>query len=121
MQPAAALHKVHKSALCIIPPLHLAAGVQRARCFRDKSFVRWPPHINLLYPFAEDDAAGAAFAQAADTAAAALAGIHPFKVCLRMCARMLAVLGVFSQHAHAALACCRRCPCSATCSCSCRP
>lgn len=46
--------KVFKSALCILLPYHLMQPVQKIRCFKDKSYVRWPPHINLLYPFWED-------------------------------------------------------------------
>eukprot|EP00210_Caulerpa_lentillifera_P001878 g1807.t1 len=41
----------HKSAVCFIPPRKAWDSIQEIRCFNDKSFVRWPPHINLLYPF----------------------------------------------------------------------
>jgi hypothetical protein len=44
---------------------------------------RWPPHINLLYPFIEDR--GDAFQSAAATITETLAHIAPFKVCLRQC------------------------------------
>lgn len=77
--------KVHKAAIAIIPPLHLTHAIQRIRCFKDKSYVRWPPHINLLYPFLEDSSD--TFATAAVKAAEAVAGIKPFKV---MCAAMQA-------------------------------
>jgi hypothetical protein len=43
---------------------------------------RWPPHINLLYPFVKDE--GTAFEAAAARAAEALRGIEPFEV--RACA-----------------------------------
>lgn len=46
--------KDHKSALCLIPPRHLWSQVQEVRCFRDKGFCRWPPHVNLVYPFIPD-------------------------------------------------------------------
>jgi hypothetical protein len=73
-----ALTKSHKSTVCIIPPLAVQQAVQKIRCFKDKSFVRWPPHINLLYPFLEDQ--GSAFTDAAAAAATAVAYISPFKV-----------------------------------------
>jgi hypothetical protein len=90
MQQAVA--KSHKSALCIIPPLAAQAAVQRVRCFHDKSFVRWPPHINLVYPFrsssssSDEDGASSASGQsvledAAHAATCALAHVQPFKVC----------------------------------------
>ncbi len=44
----------------------------------DKGFTRWPPHINLLYPFLEDRGRG--FAEAAEVAAAAVADVEPFQV-----------------------------------------
>ena len=69
--------KVHKSALCLIPPASLWRPLQLLRCFNDKSFVRWPPHINLLYPFVEDQ--GDSFAQAAQAVAGALADVEPFQ------------------------------------------
>lgn len=68
--------KSHKSTVCIIPPLAVQQAVQRIRCFRDKSFVRWPPHINLLYPFLEVPS----FDEAATAATHALAQLPPFKV-----------------------------------------
>lgn len=71
--------KSHKSTVCIIPPLAVQQAVQRIRCFQDKSFVRWPPHINLLYPFIEDTGP-AALQEAGDTMVAALAQVPPFQV-----------------------------------------
>ena len=50
-QPAA-WAKVHRSALCIIPPTCSWAPIQRIRRLHDKGFSRWPPHINVLYPYA---------------------------------------------------------------------
>ena len=70
--------KSHKSTVCIIPTVAAQQVVQEVRCFKDKSFVRWPPHINLLYPFLEDKEA--AFEDAASTAADALAHLPPFTV-----------------------------------------
>jgi hypothetical protein len=76
MQQAA--QKVHKSAVCLIPPYHLIAPIQRIRCFQDKSFVRWPPHINLLYPFWEDT--GSSLETAAGRIAQVVKEVAPFKV-----------------------------------------
>src|SRR4051812_45734334 len=43
--------KLSISALVIMPPESLWQPIQRIRRAHDKSFQRWPPHINLLYPF----------------------------------------------------------------------
>jgi 2'-5' RNA ligase/endonuclease/exonuclease/phosphatase family metal-dependent hydrolase len=39
------------TALCLIPPEHLWEPVDRLRSLHDKAYNRWPPHINLVYPF----------------------------------------------------------------------
>ncbi|KAI8624294.1 DUF455 domain-containing protein [Xylariaceae sp. FL1651] len=41
----------HDTALCIVPPKHLWPAVDRLRSLYDKAFQKWPPHINLVYPF----------------------------------------------------------------------
>ncbi|EMD94773.1 hypothetical protein COCC4DRAFT_203586 [Bipolaris maydis ATCC 48331] len=41
----------HKSALVLLPPSHITAPIEAVRRVYDKQFLRWPPHINLLYPF----------------------------------------------------------------------
>eukprot|EP00198_Chlamydomonas_reinhardtii_P000915 XP_001690250.1 predicted protein [Chlamydomonas reinhardtii] len=46
--------KVHTSSVAVVPPATVWRSIQSLRCFADKSFVRWPPHINLLYPFHPD-------------------------------------------------------------------
>jgi len=73
-----AAKKVYKSALCIVPPRQCWPAIQRLRCFQDKSFLRWMPHINLLYPFWEDS--GDNFQEAAERIHAALAHVQPFKI-----------------------------------------
>jgi 2'-5' RNA ligase len=41
--------------VAIIPPLELWERIQRFRILHEhKSVKRWPPHINLLYPFVQD-------------------------------------------------------------------
>ncbi|GAB4824103.1 hypothetical protein N2152v2_011149 [Parachlorella kessleri] len=56
----------------------VAASAEPSKCFKDKSFVRWPPHINLLYPFWEDTADN--FAQAAKQCSEALQAFGKFQV-----------------------------------------
>lgn len=73
--------KVHRSALCIIPPEHCWPAIQAIRADRDKSYYRWMPHINVLYPF-RPDTPPAAFADAARRAAEALATVPPFTLSL---------------------------------------
>ena len=48
----------------------------------DKGFCRWPPHINLLYPFVSDNS-GPQFEAAAAAASTALAPFAAFDVTLR--------------------------------------
>jgi poly(A) polymerase len=43
----------HKAALAIVLPKHASKVVQNIRKKYDRTFNRWPPHINLLYPFFE--------------------------------------------------------------------
>ena len=51
--------KTVKSALAIIPSPEIWDGFQKIRSVHDKAYKRWPPHINLLYPFLfEEDIAG---------------------------------------------------------------
>ena len=74
---------VHGSAVCLLPPRQAWPQFQELRCFHDRAFVRWPPHINLLYPWLEDstDSDGReVFAEAALRCAEAVAGVAPFEV-----------------------------------------
>lgn len=41
----------HDTALCIIPPQTLWPAINRLRSLNDKAYAKWPPHINLVYPF----------------------------------------------------------------------
>ncbi|ORY64963.1 uncharacterized protein BCR38DRAFT_367805 [Pseudomassariella vexata] len=41
----------HDTALCIFPPRHLWGSIDRLRMLYDKAFEKWPPHVNLIYPF----------------------------------------------------------------------
>ncbi|KAL4895100.1 hypothetical protein BDV59DRAFT_200352 [Aspergillus ambiguus] len=41
----------YETALCVLPPSHLVSDVERLRAMYDKGHGRWPPHVNLIYPF----------------------------------------------------------------------
>ncbi|KAK0643525.1 2'-5' RNA ligase superfamily-domain-containing protein [Cercophora newfieldiana] len=45
----------HDTALCIIPPKHLWPPIDRLRSLYDKAYEKWPPHVNLIYPFVRPD------------------------------------------------------------------
>ncbi|EGO59451.1 hypothetical protein NEUTE1DRAFT_79561 [Neurospora tetrasperma FGSC 2508] len=45
----------HNTALAIIPPPHLWAPINALRSLYDKAYTKWPPHINLVYPFVEPE------------------------------------------------------------------
>ena len=44
----------HTSAVVLVPPRDLWAPIQAIRATNDKSYLRWMPHVNLLYPFLRD-------------------------------------------------------------------
>ena len=83
----------HTSAVVICPPSSQWGPIQEIRSVNDKSYVRWMPHVNLLYPFLLDDdddgdeAPRRNFNAAAAVAREALAGIEPFTVTLRTFSR----------------------------------
>lgn len=56
--------KSFKTAVCVVPPTPLWPQIQSIRATHDKSYIRWMPHINILYPFHEDT--DAVFAHAAE-------------------------------------------------------
>jgi endonuclease/exonuclease/phosphatase family metal-dependent hydrolase len=41
----------YDTALCIIPPISQCSHINQLRELYDKAHGRWPPHINLVYPF----------------------------------------------------------------------
>ncbi|KAK2730709.1 DUF455 domain-containing protein [Colletotrichum kahawae] len=41
----------HVTALCIIPPEEHWTAINRLRFDNDKAYAKWPPHVNLIYPF----------------------------------------------------------------------
>jgi len=44
-------HLTRKAALALLPPASITAPIEAVRRVHDNHFARWPPHINLLYPF----------------------------------------------------------------------
>ncbi|KAK2747752.1 hypothetical protein FQN57_001782 [Myotisia sp. PD_48] len=54
-QPATIPLLSYQTALCIIPPPHLWQDVNRLRSLYDQAYGKWPPHINLVYPFVPTD------------------------------------------------------------------
>ncbi|PWW80132.1 hypothetical protein C7212DRAFT_273731 [Tuber magnatum] len=42
----------YRTALAVIPPAFYHPQINALRSLYDKSYLRWPPHINVLYPFA---------------------------------------------------------------------
>ena len=45
----------YDTALCIIPPRAAWSSVDRLRALYDKAYEKWPPHVNLIYPFVHPD------------------------------------------------------------------
>ncbi|KAF6811580.1 DUF455 domain-containing protein (endonuclease/exonuclease/phosphatase) [Colletotrichum plurivorum] len=41
----------YDTALCLIPPREQWPLIERLRLDNDKAYSKWPPHINLIYPF----------------------------------------------------------------------
>ena len=50
----------HATALCIIPPEDYWASIDRLRSLYDKAYRKWPPHVNLAYPFVQPESLDAA-------------------------------------------------------------
>ncbi|KAH8172648.1 2'-5' RNA ligase superfamily protein [Sarocladium implicatum] len=50
----------YDTALCLLPPRDTWAAIDRLRALNDKAYGRWPPHVNLIYPFVHRDALPAA-------------------------------------------------------------
>lgn len=49
--PLTASQDTYDTALCVIPPKHLWPVVDNLRRVYDPAYKKWPPHINLVYPF----------------------------------------------------------------------
>ena len=46
-------NKTHTTAVVLIPPASVQPPIQSIRSIHDRNFLRWMPHITLLYPFTE--------------------------------------------------------------------
>jgi len=68
--------KVYTTAVVLSPPKETWEPIQAIRERHDKSFNRWMPHINLLFPFVTEGD----FEDSAQLAAEALKQIEPFEV-----------------------------------------
>jgi len=44
-------HLTYKTALALLPPASITTPIESVRHVHDKNYSRWPPHINLIYPF----------------------------------------------------------------------
>lgn len=71
--------KTHTTAVVLIPPESAQPPIQAIRRIHDRNFVRWMPHITLLYPFA----ARTDFANVTDALAKAAEQTTPFSIQLR--------------------------------------
>ena len=87
--------KVHTSTVALVPPDAAWPPLQAARAqLQDKGLYRWPPHINLLYPFVPSEG----FADAIGALAPAVGALRPFEV-------ELDGLGVFGGRSRGVLYC----------------
>ncbi|KAI0428286.1 hypothetical protein F5Y09DRAFT_291584 [Xylaria sp. FL1042] len=68
------------TALCVIPPKRFWPLFNGLRSLYDKAYEKWPPHINLLYPYVEvENLLGTA---EMITSVASQMGLQPVKICL---------------------------------------
>lgn len=73
----AASAKQHTTTVALVPPEAAWPPIQAARlALRDQGLYRWPPHINLIYPFLPPTDFGAAVSELAP----AVAGVPPFEI-----------------------------------------
>lgn len=70
--------QTHQTAVAVVPPHELWGPVQAIREQYDRQFRRWPPHINLLYPFYSAER----FDEATPHLISACAQFTPFEITL---------------------------------------
>ncbi len=80
--------KSHRLTLVAVPPRALWGPIQAVRRRHDRQIRRWPPHVNLLYPFHDEVGLAPCLARLR----AALAAVSPFVA-------RLGAVGVF-RHRH---------------------
>lgn len=89
IQPTILATGCHDTALCIIPPRSLWSRIDELRSRYDKAYGKWPPHINLIYPFVQVDA----LPRALDAIQSVVQTQRPFRL-------QLSAAGVFSHRNH---------------------
>ena len=74
------MNKVHHTTVALIPPPgEVFDTLMKTRLsLDDKGYYRWPPHVNLLYPYIENK--GHQFQESAEALALALSNTQPFDV-----------------------------------------
>lgn len=77
-QSIANIAPVYRTAVVIIPEKKLLAAIQNIRRQHDRSFIRWMPHINLLYGFIPEEH----FPEAAEKIARIAAQFAAFEITL---------------------------------------
>lgn len=70
------MRKVHTTAVAIVPPFEVWPTIQKIREQHDSAYNRWPPHINLLYPFFEAEFIN----DVVDTISESVGGVQPFSL-----------------------------------------
>lgn len=45
------MEKAYKCTIALVPPVQAWDSIQAIRQVHDEQYFRWPPHVNLLYPF----------------------------------------------------------------------
>ena len=77
-------HKVHTLTVCIVPPPEYYEVWQRISNMRetlqDPGYFRWPPHVNLLYPFLKCDQSKETLVQVVEQIHSATKVCPPFHV-----------------------------------------
>lgn len=71
-------HLSHKSALVLLPTSGITLPIQAIRRHHDRNYQRWPPHINLIYPFLSKPSTQ--IDEITARTRKALAGLAPFDV-----------------------------------------
>ncbi|KAH8160407.1 hypothetical protein CIB48_g7840 [Xylaria polymorpha] len=72
----------YDTALCIIPPKRFWPTFDRLRSLYDKASEKWPPHINLVYPFVRVEDLPKASALLASKMSDATSPLDDIKICL---------------------------------------
>jgi 2'-5' RNA ligase/endonuclease/exonuclease/phosphatase family metal-dependent hydrolase len=67
----------HDTALCLVPPKLACQSVDRLRSLYDKAWLKWPPHVNIFYPFVRPESLERACGLILDCLQSATE--HPFK------------------------------------------